>query len=155
MSPYRSPSPPDPCTRAHASRPSPRIPLLVLLVSVIGLALSVVGDVGCTPKQADTIAKIAAPAVRASCVVLRAVLDDGTVNELCATAADLVPLLEEMLRARSAGETPVAATSTPLIAVALDPPPIASTYHHAPRRRCVSWQAIGPPGVDAGGDSGR
>lgn len=152
----------------HSSPPR-RIPILVLLVGVVGLALAVLGDVACTPKQAETAARIASPVVRASCVVLRAVLDDGTVNELCATAADLAPLLEEILRARKSGEVPTAATSTPLLAVALDPPPVAATYRRAPRRRCVAWQHVGsyedgggstdaappPSAVGSGRDGGR
>ncbi len=96
----------------------------------------------CTPAQREAVA----PGVRASCVVLRALAQDGTVDEVCATAEELAPIVVELLSERA--ESP-AAVSAPLVAFSLPPSP-----RRVPRRRCVSWVAVGALAPEGGTDGG-
>lgn len=75
---------------------------------------------------------------RASCVLLRAVTTSGTVDEVCATADELAPLISEILAMREAGESPPhVAAMPPRMAAAMAPPP-----RRVARRRCLEWGEV-------------
>lgn len=108
----------------------------------IGVALVV----SCTPQQARDLTRSTPAIVDASCVLLRALTDDGTTKEICATADELAPFLSELLSAHKAEEDkPV----TFMVAAALPAP-----KRKPPRRRCVEWRYLGTEDGGKGGDDG-
>lgn len=106
-----------------------------LVFVVVVLSALVAGGEACTPAQREAAI---APAVRASCIVLRAIAQDGGVDEVCATAEDLAPfvveLLHSMSKARAEASPP---SSPPVVAFAM-----ASPSRRVPRRRCAQWVPV-------------
>lgn len=109
----------------------------------------------CTPAQREAVRELAPPVVKAGCVLVRALADDETPREVCATAEDLLPLLDELLaereeraRVRLAMAAPPV-EPTPVVAFAFPDVPKA----RAPRRRCVAW-ASAKTTKDAGAEGG-
>jgi hypothetical protein len=99
------------------------------------------------------VAPFVAPSVRGACVLLRAVLKDGSASEVCATAEDLAPLVSEILAAREERGEPTSTTSAALVAFKM----IGPTKLQA-KRRCAVWVAVEPKdggGRDGSTDGGR
>lgn len=98
--------------------------------------------VSCAPRAPGEPSPVEAvtPAVRATCILLRAFVADGTLHEVCATADELAPLVEEIIAEREQRAVPPPAAVR--VAFAVPAPQRA-----IPRRRCVQWQHVG---ADAG-----
>lgn len=127
-----------------------------ILASSIAFAAGAVFALSCG-EHAPPPAKAVEPAVRAGCVLLRAFMSDGELEEICATAEELAPLLFELLSERaergpsaSSSSRPDVGPSVPLLAVALDAP-----KKRVPKRRCAQWVPVTPKdaSVDAPRDA--
>jgi hypothetical protein len=91
---------------------------------------------------------IITPATRVTCILLRAFVDTGKLEEVCATAEELAPLVEEIIAEREATPPQDQKASAALVAFSLPAP-----ARRVPRRRCASWTYLG--GSDSGpGDEG-
>lgn len=103
-------------------------PLLLLLVGVgFGAA--------CSPRDRESVAPFVGPVVRATCILLRAFMKDGTTSEVCATAEDLAPLVSEIISEREErGEPP---PTGPIVAFAMPPPKKLQA-----KRRCAAWVPV-------------
>lgn len=102
-------------------------------------------------------AHVVTPAVRATCILIRAFTSDGVLDEVCATAEDLAPLIGEILAVHAANESKAAAESThlpakpePLLAFTIPP-----MKRPQPKRRCVQWVSLVDAGTEGGADGGR
>jgi hypothetical protein len=89
--------------------------------------------------------RLVEPATKMTCVVLRARTTSGTVDEICATAEELAPLVPELLAERAEAEGPK--PSRAFVAFALEAPAEPVT-----RRRCVAWRSLE---LDGGPDAAR
>ncbi len=121
------------------------IPLLVGAT----LATTVV-DTSCTPAQRESAAPIVPAAVQAGCILFRAVMQDGRVDEVCATVEDLAPIFGELLAAHNANADAGAPEAKPLLAFTI---PASTVKKAAPRRRCAQWVSTADAGAEV--DSGR
>jgi hypothetical protein len=105
----------------------------------------------CSPGHGPEPAKLVTPAVKAGCLLIRAISQDGRLDEVCATAEDLAPLLGELLseHERNVKETPTTVTE-PLVAFTISPP-----KRPQPKRRCAQWIQLGGDGgvPDAAADA--
>lgn len=122
-----------------------------LVVPVVALASFVCGSFACSPHQVRTLERALPPAIEASCVLVRAFLNDGTAEEICATAEDLAPFVPELLSAR---EQPAQKEASARVVVAAALPAPARKL---PRRRCVEWKIVNLADggkEDSGGGSG-
>lgn len=90
----------------------------------------------CGPRGVEAFGRAIPPVVEASCVLVRAFLNDGTAEEICATAEDLAPFVPELLSAREQPAQKEAAARV-VMAAALPAP-----TRKLPRRRCVEWQTV-------------
>jgi hypothetical protein len=114
------------------------------------LASSVLAvDASCSPAFEKDAGALVVPAVRAGCVLLRMLTDDGGVDEVCATAEDLAPFVGEIALAHASNADAGAPEAAPLLAFT-----VAPSKRKAPRRRCVQWALVSDAGVN-GGDGGR
>jgi hypothetical protein len=95
----------------------------------------------CTPAERQEIIKDVPAAERATCVVLRAITHDGVVEEICATADELAPLVPDLVSDRGASD---AAPPVGFVAMKLSAP-----TKRVPKRHCAVWVS-----VDAGKDGG-
>lgn len=91
--------------------------------------------------------KLVTPGVKAGCILLRAITEDGTVDEVCATAEDLAPLIGEILAEHDKNRA-AAEKASPLVAFTIAPP-----KRPAPKRRCSQWVTLSA--LHDGGDGGR
>lgn len=74
---------------------------VLLLVTT---ALMAATDLRCSPRDTQ-IARTVVDIASVTCVILRAQVDDGTVQEICATADDLKPWATVLLQSRAHGVT--------------------------------------------------
>lgn len=116
----------------------------IIIRALFAFAFFVAG-VACAPGELVEPAHVVTPATKAACILIRAFVNEGTLREVCATAEDLAPLVEEIIAEREAAPAPSSAATTS-VAFALSAPP-----RRVPRRRCVQWQHVG--GNDSGPDS--
>lgn len=108
------------------------------LLGVFAVLVMLLVSEACTPQ--DRAAAI--PALeRATCVLLRAVTNSGTLDEVCATADELAPFLPEIIEARHG--RPSLESPAPVVAFSMPAP-----KRPAPKRRCSSWIVL-----DAGADA--
>ena len=119
---------------------------LVLVAAVAMMLVTSCGPEGIEPKSVVT------PATRATCILLRAFVSDGKLQEVCATAEELAPLVEEIIAEREEAPPGEQRSSAATVAFSLPAP-----SRKVPRRRCIQWQYLsggdGGPG-DAGSRSG-
>lgn len=113
--------------------------------------------IACTPAQREMVRELAPPAVKAGCVLVRALADDDTPREVCATAEDLLPLLDELLAEREEKARARETAEPAALRVAYAFPEVPKA--RAPRRRCVAWvssKSAKDAGAEGGaGDGGR
>lgn len=81
---------------------------------------------------------IVTPAVRASCILIRAFVSSGSMQEVCATADELAPLVEQIIADREETSPQEQRASAASVAFSLPAPP-----KRVPRRRCVQWHVLG------------
>ncbi len=70
------------------------------IVLAVGLAALVVGPPACSPANRDAVKK-AVDIASVACVLLRGAVTDGQVQEVCATEAELAPLVKDLVVARA------------------------------------------------------
>jgi len=110
--------------------------------------LLVAGLVVCTPAQRETARTLAPVLERIACVVLRAATTDGTVDQICATADELAPLVRTLLESRAAAGDALAlegdaSTSRVSLAVALQPiAELPAPKRRVARRHCALWLPV-------------
>lgn len=132
-----------------------------VLVALVAFVLVL----ACTPQERRDLAPAAVPAVRATCIVLRAFVDSGRLAEICATAEELAPYVPDLLAQREAlsrdvargahapgDANTIAGVGEYAVGVELESVPAA---RRRPVRRCVAWETTGDGGLprrrDAGG----
>lgn len=92
----------------------------------------------CMPARAsEEPPYVVTPAVKATCVVLRAVTTSGVVDEICATAEELAPFVAELIAERAEADGGAPPEVRPELAFKLPASP-----RRVPRRRCVQWAPI-------------
>lgn len=105
---------------------------LLLFASVMLFAFA--SGLACGHARPPDASKIVPPVTKAGCILLRAFVG-GKVDEVCATAEDLAPLIGEILAEHEknvqAGDEPPAA---PMVAFT-----IAEPKKPKPKRRCAQW----------------
>lgn len=126
----------------HATWLAPRAPATAVVVTfLLSLAISL-SLVDCGPGGIEP-AHVIGPATRVTCILLRAFTESGTLEEVCATADELAPLIEEIIAEREE-KAPIEQTaSKATVAFSFAAPP-----RRVPRRRCTQWQYLG--GLDSG-----
>lgn len=133
---------------------------MVVFAIAIGFGVTcTLEQASCTPEQIEHVRTVAPPVIRAGCVLLRAFTSDGALEEVCATAEELAPLVHEMIEERERSRvdsTPDA--GAPMLAFSFEAP-----RRRYPRRRCVTWTEVdggrarrtdrdaAPRGEDGGG----
>lgn len=123
---------------------------LFMKLGLIGLAMMVlVGLVDCGPGGIEP-SHIITPATRVTCILLRAFTESGTLEEVCATAEELAPLIEEIIAEREEIAPQEQKASAATVAFSLAAPP-----KRVPRRRCMQWQYLGGDGGTGDASSGR
>lgn len=120
------------------------VALAIVLAFGLGAASS-----SCTPKDREALAPAIAPAIKAGCVLLRALFKDGTASDLCVTAEDLAPLVSEIIAEREE-RGPETVPAGPVVAFAIKE---EAKPRLAPKRRCAAWVNV-PSSKDAGRGSG-
>lgn len=114
------------------------------LVAVALLAFGMfVAGLACGPIPIEP-SHVVTPAANIACVLLRAFGADGTLQEVCATAEELAPLVEEVISQRELVPPSDQKASAATVAFSFPAPP-----RRVPRRRCVQWQHVGAE--DSGG----
>lgn len=88
----------------------------------------------CSPSSRETVREVAPPAQKALCILLRALTNSGTIDEVCATLDELAPFVPEILARRESGDAPPGAAQALRVAAAFEAP-----SRPVPRRRCVQW----------------
>lgn len=120
----------------------------LLMVSPLLASFACAAMAACTPAQRADMGAALPVVEKVSCVLLRAATESGTVDEVCATADELAPLVPDLLAERK--EHPQWETDAGprlVLAFAMNAP----KRRPPPRRHCTQWTAV-DAGADARGD---
>ena len=119
-----------------------------MCLAVLGVVFIVLGLVDCGPGGVEP-EHVITPAFKATCILIRAFVSSGTMQEVSATADELAPLVEEIIAEREATSPQEQRASAATVAFSMPAPP-----KRVPRRRCIQWHVLGDDGGtgDAGSD---